>query len=251
MPASLLCYLAAAGGCPALLGLTYRLLLARLTTFTLKPAYLLMALVVSLLLSLLPLPVVVVQLFGPSPAPAALPDFVRHFSWQAAALAVSATAPASLTIEWPLLAAWLLVVVYTLGALRRLLVAVRHVRALRALARQHPQAQLEGCILVQLPAPDRPVFSFCRYVFLSPMHEALSATERRQLLDHERVHIRQRHTLDLLLAEAIGIVLWFSGLGTYFQRQLKAAHEYLADAAVVQGRLSIIGYGELLVRLAT
>jgi hypothetical protein len=54
----------------------------------------------------------------------------------------------------------------------------------------------------------------------------------------------------LLLAESAGILLWFSGLGSYFQRQLKVVHEYLADAAVVQGPAGVVSYGELLVRLA-
>ncbi|MDO7875634.1 POTRA domain-containing protein [Hymenobacter sp. ASUV-10] len=251
MPASLLFYLAAASSCLAVFGLLYRLLLARLTTFTLNRAYLLGALAGSLLLPLLPLPRALAQLLVAAPAPAGLPDFgLLRLSWPAAAPVVHAATPASPTVDWLWLGAWLVVGVYVVGALRRLLVSVRHVRALRALARQHPQMQRAGCTLVQLPAPDRPAFSFGRYVFLSPMHEALSAAERQQLLDHEQVHIRQRHTLDLLLAEAVSIALWFSGLGVYFQRQLKVVHEYLADAAVVREQASIVGYGELLVRLA-
>lgn len=250
MPASLLLYLAAASGCLAVFGLLYRLLLVRLTTFSLNRAYLLGALAGSLLLPLLPLPVPVAQLFAASPTPAGLPAFVLRLNWPGAAPAGSIATPASLAVDWPLLGMWLLVGIYLLGSLRKLLATVRHLRALRQLARQHPQVRLAGCTLVQLPAPDRPAFSFGRYVFLSPMHEALSAAERQQLLAHEQVHIRQRHTLDLLLAEAVSIVLWFSGLGAYFQRQLKATHEYLADAAVVREQASIVGYGELLVRLA-
>lgn len=79
--------------------------------------------------------------------------------------------------------------IYALGALRRLMGAVRNVRALRRLARQNPQTNLGTFAIVHLPEPSLPAFSFGRYVFLSPLHEALSPAEREQLLLHEQVHI--------------------------------------------------------------
>ena len=103
---------------------------------------------------------------------------------------------------------------------------------------------------MHLPAPGLPAFSFGRYVFLSPLHDALSTAERHQLLQHEQVHVQQRHTLDLLLVEALGVVFWFHGVVPYFGWQLKAVHEYLADAAVARTQASPVHYGELLIKLA-
>ncbi|MFC7668256.1 POTRA domain-containing protein [Hymenobacter humi] len=87
-------------------------------------------------------------------------------------------------------------------------------------------------------------------MFLSPRHEALSESERQQLLLHEQVHVRQRHTLDLLLVEALGVLFWFNGLVPYFGRQLKAMHEFLADEAVASTQPSPTAYGKLLIMLA-
>jgi hypothetical protein len=103
---------------------------------------------------------------------------------------------------------------------------------------------------VQLPEPSRPAFSFGRFVFLSPAHAQLSAAEYALLVQHEQVHGAQYHSLDLLLAEALGWFFWFNGLVPYFQRQLRLVHEYLADATVTRSAGSRVAYGHLLLKLA-
>jgi hypothetical protein len=55
----------------------------------------------------------------------------------------------------------------------------------------------------------------------------------QQLIGHEMVHVRQRHTLDLLLCEAVKVVLWFNPFVYLYQRELKRVHEYLADNAML------------------
>jgi len=49
--------------------------------------------------------------------------------------------------------------------------------------------------------------------------------------------------------EALGVVFWFHGVVPYFGRQLKAVHEYLADAAVARTQASPVRYGGLLIKL--
>ena len=46
---------------------------------------------------------------------------------------------------------------------------------------------------------------------------------------HENVHIKQFHTLDVLLIEVVGIFFWFNPLIYCYRRSLKFIHEYLAD----------------------
>jgi len=70
-------------------------------------------------------------------------------------------------------------------------------------------------------------------------------------VQHEQVHGSQYHSLDLLLAEALGWFFWFNGLVPYFQRQLRLVHEYLADATVTRPPGSRVAYGRLLLKLAT
>ncbi len=75
--------------------------------------------------------------------------------------------------------------------------------------------------------------SFFRYIFWD---FSLPATEevQQQILAHERCHVRQRHSLDLLLMEFFSIVLWFHPLVYLIRRELVQTHEYLADQEAVR-----------------
>ncbi|ALW85707.1 hypothetical protein AUC43_11785 [Hymenobacter sedentarius] len=255
MLTSTLLYLAEASFCLALFALTYRLLLARLTYFAWNRAYLLGALAASVLLPFLAFPGLAGFLAQSASVPAGQPLPFR-LSWQMSPVAASASAPAATSLDIAEVLMLSLLAIYALGALYKLIAAVRNLRALTDLARRNPQTNLGSFSIVHLPEPSLPAFSFGRHVFLSPLHDRLSDTEREQLLLHEQVHVRQRHTLDLLVVEALGVVFWFNGLLPYFGRQLKAVHEYLADEAVVRTQPSPTGYdptpyGELLIKLAS
>lgn len=243
MDNSLFIYLAAATGCHGIFALGYWLLLARLSTFGWNRAYLLGTLVLSVVLPLVALPTTWAQLLWPTAAATAtLP--VWHLG--AAALGTTPVAAAPAGISW-LIAA---LVVYWLGVSYRAWSTLRNLEWLYYLGRQHPRTRLGRGWLVQLPEPSRPAFSFGRYVFLSPAHAQLSAAEYALLVQHEQVHGAQYHSLDLLLAEAIGWFFWFNGLVPYLQGQLRLVHEYLADAAVTRPAGSRVAYGRLLLKLA-
>ena len=243
-------YLAAATACQAVLALFYALVLARLRAFRLNRAYLLGALLLGAALPLLPLPAAWVPgWLATSPAAGdALP-------WALGPLgAPGATGPVAESSDaaqfWLNLLPGLLLGSYWLGVAWQVGRTVHGLGWLLGL-RRHPRSQLPGGgWLVQLPAPGQPAFSLGRYVFLSPAHQQLEATEYAQLLAHEQVHGQQRHFLDLLLAEVVGWFFWFNGVAGYLGRQLRAVHEYLADAATVPAAGGRVAYGHLLLKLA-
>ena len=83
-----------------------------------------------------------------------------------------------------------------------------------------------------LAEPDGNIpFSFLRSVFVNP--EVFTERELQQVLCHERAHIRQHHTVDLLLLEAVKVLQWFNPLIYLYLRELKSVHEYLADEEVL------------------
>lgn len=83
-----------------------------------------------------------------------------------------------------------------------------------------------------LAEPDGNIpFSFLRSVFVNP--EVFTDNELQQVLAHERAHIRQRHTADLLFLEAVKVLQWFNPLIYLYLRELKSVHEYLADEEVL------------------
>ena len=69
-------------------------------------------------------------------------------------------------------------------------------------------------------------FSFGRYLFWSSRFE-LEAGEARQILHHEATHIRQWHTLDVLILEVAGILFWWHPLVYGFRHALRQVHEVL------------------------
>ena len=87
-------------------------------------------------------------------------------------------------------------------------------------------------------------FSFLRSVFVNP--EVFTESELQQVLRHERTHIRQRHTWDLLFMEAMRVLQWFNPFIYLYARELSSVHEYLADEAVLSCGFSRRDYLELL-----
>lgn len=51
-------------------------------------------------------------------------------------------------------------------------------------------------------------FSFWRTIYLNP--ECHEASELRSILEHEQVHVKQLHTIDVMLAEFSTIFYWFN-----------------------------------------
>ncbi|MEO1450058.1 MAG: carboxypeptidase-like regulatory domain-containing protein, partial [Bacteroidota bacterium] len=74
------------------------------------------------------------------------------------------------------------------------------------------------------------------YVFLHwlfvPVHvEGGSLPEA--ILVHEKAHIYHRHSVDILLMEALLLLQWFNPFAWGLKRQLRDLHEFQADAAVL------------------
>lgn len=70
-------------------------------------------------------------------------------------------------------------------------------------------------------------FSFYRTIFLG---DGVSKKEEIGILRHELVHIKQRHTLDLLFFELMRIVFWFNPLVYIYQSRISELHEFIADS---------------------
>lgn len=51
---------------------------------------------------------------------------------------------------------------------------------------------------------------------------------------HENVHVKQFHTIDILLIEVVGVFFWFNPFIYCYRRSLKFLHEYLADEHAVR-----------------
>jgi len=79
--------------------------------------------------------------------------------------------------------------------------------------------------IVSLPKTNK-AFSFLNTIFLG---EELSEKQKQTILLHEKIHIKENHSFDLLFFEAIKIICWFNPLVYVFQNKMTLLQEYIAD----------------------
>jgi len=73
-------------------------------------------------------------------------------------------------------------------------------------------------------------FSFFNILFINP---GSNYHQLEQIIEHEKVHIRQWHSLDILLAEVFCIVTWINPLTLLLKRYNRLNLEYIADQEVL------------------
>jgi TonB family protein len=74
-------------------------------------------------------------------------------------------------------------------------------------------------------------FSFFSYVFVNP---SITDVETKEIVNHELVHIRQKHWFDLVLVELLRMLQWFNPVVWIYVRFIRQNHEYLADEVALQ-----------------
>ena len=76
-------------------------------------------------------------------------------------------------------------------------------------------------------------FSFFNTIFLGDM---LSENQKATIVLHEKTHVEQYHSIDLLLFEIFRIIFWFNPLIYVFQNRMVILQEYIADAYVAKNK---------------
>ena len=126
---------------------------------------------------------------------------------------------------------------YTLQSILRVWLLIHH-------SEQHPQS--DGTVICVAKGDVSP-FSWMRYIVLSRSdYEAQDAS----ILAHERGHIRRRHSLDLILVDTLTALQWFNPAMWMLRQDLRAIHEYEADAAVLSQGINMRQYQYLLIQKA-
>lgn len=74
-------------------------------------------------------------------------------------------------------------------------------------------------------------FSFFNYIFLG---KSISSNGKQQIIDHELIHVKQKHSLDLLVFELQKIVCWFNPFSYIYQNRIAELHEFIADYKAIK-----------------
>jgi len=91
--------------------------------------------------------------------------------------------------------------------------------------------------------------SFLKYIFINKS-EYEDGKIAPQIICHEQTHIKQLHSLDVILVELIQTVCWFNPLIPFYRKAIQLNHEFLADEAVVKNYDNTPAYQYLLLSKA-
>ena len=212
----------------------YRLLLSRETFHRVNRMVLIGTAVLSFVL---PLCVVTMHQTVTLPAPLSIPEDIIN-----APKGVEAPSGTGWGTVWGALALlYLAGMALTLG--HTLLSTLRVWQLIRH-SEHYPQA--DGTVIAVTRKAVSP-FSWMHFIVLSPgdyeEHNDL-------ILAHERAHIRQRHSLDLLLVDSLTALQWFNPAMWMLRQDLRAIHEYEADRAVLSQGINMRQYQYLLIQKA-
>ncbi len=205
----------------------YWLFLRRHTFFSLNRVYLLASAVLSLALPLVSLPAQTVETL-----PVNWPVPVGVIALPVTTVATTSTEVIQSTsaFDWEQIG----LLVYALIALFLVLQLAFRVGRLLWLIRRSPRQVHDSYVLVDVinqtgAGSETPTFSFFRYLVLSP-----SDVHNELIIRHELVHIRQRHSADVLGLALLRAVFWACPALWFLDRMLRQVHEFLADKEASQ-----------------
>ncbi|WP_031528120.1 M56 family metallopeptidase [Dyadobacter crusticola] len=126
---------------------------------------------------------------------------------------------------------------------RLLLHIVAYVRILR-------QAQLVSDEDVRIYHIEKKIspFSFGNAIFYNP--EMHSEAELAEIILHEYIHVRQRHTHDVIWGEILCILNWYNPFAWLIRHEIRLNLEYIADQCVLENDVDAKQYQYLLLKCA-
>ncbi len=139
----------------------------------------------------------------------------------------------------------LTLIVYCIGLTATLSRTVWTLTWMYRLKHNHPKELIDGVWVAKIPYPIAP-FSFLNAVFVQ--EETLQDEAFQQILAHEKTHIDQRHSVDLIYVQLLASLLWFNPLVWQLIKSLKATHEYIVDKQLIKQGYSLVEYQTLLLR---
>lgn len=103
--------------------------------------------------------------------------------------------------------------------------------AIRKVIRSNNIIRKDGYIYVETNKDIAP-FSFFRYIFYNPNN--FDKLELESILKHERAHSSQQHSLDLLVAHLVAIVMWINPFSWLYKKNIEQNLEFLADNTAIK-----------------
>jgi hypothetical protein len=218
----LIIYFLKASGLLVAFYLSYHLLLRKETFFTSNRWFLLFGLVASALLPLLFFKKIVYI-----ERPKISLDDLISMSNHSEVLPIKTIAPTLETIDWFQVVTF----GYSIVALLLLVRVIVNIYSISRLLKNKVVQKENSFSLIDLKEEITP-FSFFKYiVFNSSLY---SPKELESILLHEKVHSKQKHSFDVLLAHLFTIVFWINPVVWFYKKAIIQNLEFIADSKAIQ-----------------
>jgi len=226
-------YLLKSAACLAVFFSFYKLLLERESIHNLKRFYLIGSLVISFVIPLITFTTYVETSEG----------FTQIYTGGNTPMIVSESKEA---INYLPLILWS---IYGIGVLFFSLKFFRNLNGLIQKIRKNPTHKVKDIINVLLQESVVP-HTFFKYIFLN-QQKFESKNIPEEVLLHEEIHARQKHSIDILFIELLQILFWFNPLIYLIKRSIKLNHEFLADKAVLNRGVDLTQYQQTLLAFSS
>ena len=102
--------------------------------------------------------------------------------------------------------------------------------SLYLIIRKTPEKEINGIRIKYMKDKSGP-FSFFNWIFLNP--DNVKEEEMNEILTHEMAHVRQKHSIDVIISELVNICCWINPFAWLIKREVRLNLEFLADRKVM------------------
>ena len=131
--------------------------------------------------------------------------------------------------------------VYLIGVLVVMFHLAAGIYAFYAFRSRHHITKTDGIEVIYDTETDN-AFSFWNTMVIP-----CNSPNKNLIIEHERSHIRQKHSIDIVYYQLLTALLWFHPLIYILKKCLKEQHEFAADSEVIQNNRSKYLYASVLV----
>lgn len=209
----------------AILYICYRLLFRNDTFFRLRRAVLLSVYLIAFLYPLLDISIWL-------STRESVTEIVNYYSTILPLKTVVAAddTPLSTEADWLTIAESYMLLIYLAGITLLFLRCIIELFTVIRLRLRSLKQLINGTTIYVLPSQEEP-YSFFGWIFASPESHTPPALE--EILVHEKTHVRQLHSIDIVLGEIVCILCWINPFAWLLKKEISSNHEYLADEQVM------------------
>ena len=105
------------------------------------------------------------------------------------------------------------------------------IKKLQYWTKKYPMKWFQNLYITLIPGEWNP-FSFNGIVYY-PQPFSKADQKTRMILSHENIHIKQRHSWDIMLVEIVRVLFFYNPAIYSIKKQIQINHEYLADSSII------------------